>query len=145
MEPFSRDLPAWLEELGPITIMDGNCALCSFGARIIHRLDRGGKVRILPIDSARGISALSHFALEPGDPETWLYVDGDVAWSGLEAMIVLGARCGGWGHVLAPLRLVPAPLRRVLYRTIARHRYRLFGRADLCALPDPGLRARLLS
>lgn len=36
-----------------------------------------------------------------------------------------------------------SPKREWLYRRIARNRY-LFGKTDICAAPDPRLRARLL-
>lgn len=145
MEPISKNVPEWLAELSPVCVMDANCAICSFGARMIHRLDHSGLVRILPIQTERGQAALQVYGLQPEDPESWLYIDAEAAWSGFDGMVVLGARSGGWGHVLAPLRLVPKGLRAWLYRRLARSRYRLFGRGDLCALPDPGLRARLLS
>jgi predicted DCC family thiol-disulfide oxidoreductase YuxK len=45
---------------------------------------------------------------------------------------------------LQPLRLLPRPAQDWLYRRLARNRYRLFGRTDICALPDPELRARLM-
>ena len=144
MKAVSTDIPGWLKDLSPLTVMDGDCTLCSTGARLIHRLDRTGEVRILPIQTELGRSVLRHFSIDPEDPETWLYIDGKAAWAGLDAMIVLAARCGGWGHGLAPLRLLPGPLRARVYGGIARNRYRLFGRSDLCALPDPGLQARLI-
>lgn len=59
-------------------------------------------------------------------------------------MIRAGARVGGAGWLLQPLRLLPRPVQDWLYRLIARHRYRLFGRTDMCAVPDPALRARLM-
>jgi predicted DCC family thiol-disulfide oxidoreductase YuxK len=36
------------------------------------------------------------------------------------------------------------PVRDSLYAWLARNRHRLFGRADLCALPDPAFQKRLL-
>jgi predicted DCC family thiol-disulfide oxidoreductase YuxK len=42
------------------------------------------------------------------------------------------------------LRILPRPARAWLYRRIARNRYRL-GRSDMCSLPDPELRRRLMS
>ena len=42
------------------------------------------------------------------------------------------------------LRLLPRRVRDRLYGMLARNRYRLFGRADMCAVPDPALRARLI-
>jgi predicted DCC family thiol-disulfide oxidoreductase YuxK len=59
-------------------------------------------------------------------------------------MIRVGERCGGFGRLLSLLRLVPRSLRSRVYAWLARNRYRLFGRGDLCALPSPSLRARLM-
>jgi len=43
-----------------------------------------------------------------------------------------------------PLRLLPRTVQDWLYRIVARNRYRLFGRTNMCAIPDPGLLARLI-
>jgi len=45
------------------------------------------------------------------------------------------------GRVMAA---VPASLRDVVYRLIARTRYRTFGRYEVCPLPPPGVRDRFL-
>ena len=34
-----------------IAVMDATCALCSWGVRMIHRLDRTGEIKIAPIQS----------------------------------------------------------------------------------------------
>jgi predicted DCC family thiol-disulfide oxidoreductase YuxK len=57
------------------------------------------------------------------------------AWSGMEAVIRIGAPLGGPG---VP-RLFPRPAREWHYRRIAHNRYR-FGRTDICVLPDAELR-----
>ena len=84
-----------------------------------------------------------HYGLEPEDPETWLYLEEGCAWSGMEAIIRIGARLGGPGQLLGIMRLFPRPAREWLYRRIAHNRY-WFGRADMCTLPDLELHARLL-
>jgi len=60
-------------------------------------------------------------------------------------MIWAGRRMGGWGRVGAVLRILPRPVQDWLYRRLSRNRYRLFGRTDMCAVPDAGLKRRLLS
>jgi len=40
--------------------------------------------------------------------------------------------------------IVPRPLRDAAYRTVARQRYRRFGRRDECPLPPPGFASRFL-
>ena len=131
-------------EKTPIAYMDGNCTLCSFGARAIDRLDKSGTIKICPIQTERGRTALIAHGLDPDDPDSWLFIDETGAYEGFDGMIRVGARSGGLGLILQPLRLVPRPIRNWLYRRIARNRYALFGRTDLCALPRPSLRARMV-
>ena len=59
-------------------------------------------------------------------------------------MIRAGRRLGRWNHALSALRILPRPVQDWLYARIARNRYRLMGRADLRALPDAEVQARLL-
>ena len=128
----------------PIAVMDATCALCSWGARMIHRLDKAGEVRIAPIQSDTGAELMRDNGLDPLDPDSWLFIEGGTVWRDFDAVIRFGERAGGWGRVCSVLRLVPRPLRNWLYARVARNRYAMFGRGDMCALPDPAFRARLL-
>lgn len=132
------------DDSGPITVMDGNCALCSTGARLIARFDAAQEFRICRSQSPLGHALLTHYDMSPDDPETWLYLVDGQAHSSLNAMILAGARLGGVGLMLQPLRLMPRTVQDWLYRRIARNRYRMFGRSDICAIPDPALQKRLM-
>lgn len=132
------------DDRGPITIVDGDCALCTVAARLIARFDRSGEFRICPTQIELGKSLLGHYGLEVDDPESWLYIVDGNAFTSLDGMIRAGARVGGVGWMLQPLRLVPRSAQDWLYQKIARNRYRLFGRKELCSVPDPALRARLM-
>ncbi|OYX42000.1 MAG: thiol-disulfide oxidoreductase [Rhodobacterales bacterium 32-67-9] len=125
--------------------MDGDCALCGFGARMIDRLDRRGDIRICPVATPLGQAMLCHYGLRPDDPESWLYLEGGRVWRDFDAMARVGMRSGGWGRGLGLLLLIPRPLRDWLYARIARNRYALFGRSDLCEMASPRLRARLMT
>ncbi|MDX8353691.1 thiol-disulfide oxidoreductase DCC family protein [Cognatiyoonia sp. IB215182] len=129
----------------PVAVMDADCALCSWGARMIHRLDRTGDVRIAPIQSATGAALMRANGLDPIDPDSWLFIVDGTVWRDFDAVIRLGERAGGWGRVCSLLRLVPRPLRDWLYARVARNRYAVFGRGDMCALPDPAFQARLMT
>ncbi len=145
--PYSyRDDPSVpdFDDTGPVAVMDGECALCSWGARTIARLDRAGEFRICPTQSPTGAALVRHFGLEPEDPETWLFLENGQAWSGMEAIIRIGARTGGAGRLASIMRVLPRGGREWLYRRVAHNRYR-FGRSDMCALPDPELARRLLT
>lgn len=133
-----------LPDRDPIAFMDGNCVLCTFGARLIARHDHSGRIRICPIQSPAGRAVLRHYGLEPEDPDSWLFLIDGQAHTSFHAMIRAGAFMGGIGWLLQPLRLLPRPLSDWLYRRIARNRYSMLGETDMCAVPDPALRARLI-
>lgn len=133
------------DDAAPVAFMDGDCALCAFGARMIDRLDRRGDIRICPVSTPLGQAMLAHYGLRPEDPESWLYLEDGRVWRDFDAMARVGVRSGGWGRLLGFLLMIPRPVRDWLYARIARNRYALFGRTDLCALASPRLRARLMS
>ena len=60
------------------------------------------------------------------------------------AMLALSAHLHPVFRPLGVLRLLPVRVQDWLYARIARNRYALFGRDDLCAMPDPDLRRRLV-
>ncbi len=136
-------VPAFDDD-GPRVFMDGNCVLCATGARLIARFDHADEFRIIRVQSDTGQAVLKHFGLDPSDPDSWLYLVDGQAFTSLDAIIRVGARVGGPGRLLQAFRVLPQPLQEWLYQRIARNRYRLFGRTDMCAISDPGLRARLI-
>jgi len=137
------DVPAFDHD-GPVTFMDGDCVLCTTGARMIARFDRKNEFRICRVQTNLGQAMLRHYGLDPNNPESWLYLVDGKAWTSLDAMIRAGARIGGIGWLMQVFRLLPRRVQDWLYVRIARNRYAVFGRADMCAVGDAGLRARLL-
>jgi predicted DCC family thiol-disulfide oxidoreductase YuxK len=59
------------------------------------------------------------------------------------ALEILAALGGVWRFV-SWLRIVPRPLRDIVYRWVSRNRYRWFGRSDRCELPAPEHLARFI-
>jgi len=136
-------VPAF-DDAGPVTFMDGECSLCSWTARLIGRLDRRGEFRICPVQSDLGRAVLTYYGLDPDDPDSWLYLVDGRAYTSLDAVIRVGRRLGGPARLVLMATILPRPLQDWLYHRIARNRYRLLGRTQMCALPDPEVRRRLI-
>jgi predicted DCC family thiol-disulfide oxidoreductase YuxK len=130
---------------GPVVFMDGECALCSRTARIIARLDRRGEFRICPVQSELGRAILQHYGLDPDIPDSWIYLADGEAHTSLDAVIAAGTRLGGMARLVRIFLILPRPARDWLYRRIARNRYAIFGREQMCAIPDAALIQRLLT
>jgi len=80
------DVPGF-DDSRPVVFMDGQCALCTFGARAIASLDRKKEFKICPIQSSVGRAVLQHYGLGPSDPDSWLYLHGGKAETSLDAII----------------------------------------------------------
>lgn len=127
----------------PIAFMDGACVLCCFGARAISKLDRSGDIKICPVESPLGHAVLRHYAIDPIDPESWLYLEQGRAYSGFDAMIRIALYTNRARNLALAVARLPPGWRAWLYRRIARNRY-WFGRTDICQTPSADLRARLV-
>ena len=124
--------------------MDATCGICAKGARWIAHNDTKQEFRSIPLQSDLGHALMRHNGLDPDDPTSCLYLQDGLPYEGADAVIRVGQRLGGRWRMLGALRIIPAALLHRLYLLIARNRYRLSGRADLCNLPDPAIQARLL-
>jgi predicted DCC family thiol-disulfide oxidoreductase YuxK len=116
-------------------LFDGECGLCARVVRRLLRLDREGRLRFAPLQSASAQAYLRRHGLPLTDFETLVYVPDWSAPSSaplLRTAAVIGAlhSCGRVGRALGRmLRLFPASLRDAVYRVIGRWRYRIFGPA----------------
>ena len=138
------DVPTF-DDSGPVAVMDATCGLCAKGARWIAHNDRAQAFRIIPVQSALGGALARHYGQDPDDPVTWIVIEQGRAYGSLDAMIQVGRRFGGRWRILQGLRLIPRFLRDRAYLLVARNRYRIMGRADLCNLPDPEIQKRLIT
>jgi len=146
-EPYSYRQDMLVPEFqgGPVfTVMDAQCSLCARGAVWIARHDTAQEFVIIPVQSDVGAALIRHYGLDPSDPMSWLFIENGRAYSSLDALIRVGGRLGGVWKGLSVLRVLPIFLQDILYRFVARNRYRFFGSTDLCDLPNAEVQKRLL-
>jgi predicted DCC family thiol-disulfide oxidoreductase YuxK len=87
------------------------------------------------MQSDAGKALLVEFGIDPDDPATFLVLDRGERLTESDASIHVIAALGGAWRMLGAARIVPRPWRDALYRTLARNRYRWFGRRSVCYLP----------
>ncbi len=77
----------------------------------------------------------AQYGLTPGDLENVaLIADGKCYTKSTAGLKVLDRLPGPW-RAMRMFWLVPRPIRDVLYSLVARNRYRLFGKRDVCMVP----------
>ena len=124
---------------GPIVLFDGVCNLCAGAVRFIIPRDRRGRFRFAALQSeaaCRILAGAGMTAPEPGgSPESLVLVaDGRAHVRSGAALRIAAGLDRGW-PLLAVLLVIPAPLRDLAYRFVARNRYRWFGKETACDVP----------
>lgn len=127
-----------------IIVFDAECLLCNRWVRFLLRHDRRGEIRFASIQGENGRRLLDEAGLMPEGLDTLLVIQGGRSWR-YSAAIFQVLHQLGWPWRLAWVAwLVPSVLRDAAYRLIARHRYRIFGRANACILPPADFATRFL-
>jgi predicted DCC family thiol-disulfide oxidoreductase YuxK len=129
-----------------VVVFDGVCVLCNGWIRFLLRRDREHRYHFAAMQTPAGRALLERHGLDPDDPVSLLLVDGQGAWTDTDAIARVLAGLGApWRLLSWLITLVPRFVRDPAYRTVARHRYRWFGRHANCYLPSPEERDRFLS
>jgi predicted DCC family thiol-disulfide oxidoreductase YuxK len=127
-----------------ILLFDGVCNLCSGAVRFVIRHDPRGRFRFAALQSETGRRLLVQHGLSADALDTFVLIGGARCFTRSDAAIELVRRLEGPWRWLALLRVVPRSIRDRLYRVVARHRYRWFGRTESCMVPTPELARRFL-
>jgi predicted DCC family thiol-disulfide oxidoreductase YuxK len=134
----------------PIILYDGVCGLCNRFVQFILRRDRSGVFRFTSLQSTLAAPILARYGANPSNldtvyvvinhelPEEYLLSRSDAV------LFVLKQLQGQWRLSAFLLQLLPKFLRDAAYNVIARNRYRIFGRSEICTLPSDQDRSRFL-
>lgn len=127
-----------------IVVFDAKCLLCSGWVQFLLKRDTRKVFQFASIQSKTGGELLARAGLPVDGLETLLLVDGERSYQHTAAILRVLNQLG-WGWRLFWIGwLVPAPVRDILYRFCARHRYLFFGRTETCFLPSPEDAGRFL-
>ncbi|MFY9854564.1 MAG: DCC1-like thiol-disulfide oxidoreductase family protein [Terracidiphilus sp.] len=144
------------KELGGrlVVVYDGHCGLCNRTMRWLLRRDQRDRLRFVASESDIAAALLARHGINCPDAESGPSailvvlnfgepVERVLARS--DAIVALfGQFPQPWPAVAAILSWLPRPLRDLGYRLIARWRYRIWGRLEICPIPGANERTRFL-
>ena len=134
----------------PIILYDGVCGLCNSLVQFLLKHDKDGRLRFASLQSDFAEKVLRRHGFDAKDLDTLHVVENydqpnERVLQRSDAILRAGRELGGfWTASSSVARIVPRPLRDLVYRFVATNRYRVFGKYDTCMLPDPTQRSRFL-
>jgi len=128
----------------PILLFDGHCNLCNAWVNFIVKRDSSSTIRFASLQSLAGKRLLEEHKISSNYIDSLVFFEEDkVSVSSTAALRIL-SYLDGWERHLIYLTFLPRPLRDLVYRFIAKNRYRWFGRREQCMVPTVELNKRFL-
>ncbi len=128
----------------PTILFDGVCNFCNGSVNFILARDPRKTFRFAPLQGPTGRRVLAALGLSADELETMILVIGSGHYTRSTAALQIARRLRFPWPLLAVLLIVPACLRDIGYRVLARNRYRWFGKREVCMVPSPEIRWRFL-
>jgi predicted DCC family thiol-disulfide oxidoreductase YuxK len=147
MPESTRQAPSLAAE--HLLLYDGVCGLCNRLNQFVLPRDRAGVFAFASLQSGLGRSTLARFGQRAEDLTTFYVVknyraDSPALLSRSAAGLFVMKQLGEPWRWLSLFGVLPSGLLNLGYDLIARNRYRLFGRSDVCLLPSAEYRQRFL-
>jgi predicted DCC family thiol-disulfide oxidoreductase YuxK len=127
-----------------LVLYDGVCGLCDHSVQFLLRVDRRRVLMFTPLQGETAAALRARHPEIPADLDTVVYIEDGRVHLRSRAFVRLARQLPYPWRALSWLWVVPRPLADLVYRLVARVRYRLFGKFDTCRVPSPDERARFL-
>ena len=127
-----------------ILLFDGHCNLCNAWVQYVVKRDSSSTIRFASLQSGAGRRLLEEHKIDVNYIDSLvLFEEGRFSVSSNAALRTL-SYFDGWERHLVFLSVVPGSLRDLVYRFIAKNRYKWFGRREQCMVPTAELSKRFL-
>ena len=133
----------------PIVLYGGVCGLCNRLTQFLLKHDSHDRLRFASLQSEFATTLLKRHGLDASDLDTvYVVLNHDERDEQIlkrsDAILHLGRELGGIWRIAAWARILPRSLRDLIYKLVARNRYRVFGKYETCMLPEPQDRKKFL-
>jgi predicted DCC family thiol-disulfide oxidoreductase YuxK len=127
----------------PVILYDGVCSLCHNAVRFVLARDHAKLFRFAALQSDAARTLLAEKGMSQV-PDSVVLIDDAGVHTQSAAALRIARRLGLPWSLAWPAIFLPAPIRDAAYRSLARNRYRWFGRTEGCLVPSPAVRDRFL-
>jgi predicted DCC family thiol-disulfide oxidoreductase YuxK len=76
--------------------------------------------------------------------DTFLLIKNDECFYRTDAALEITKDLSGFWFLFRALKILPSSFRDYFYRLLARNRYSVFGKSDVCMIPTPEVKSKFL-
>jgi len=128
----------------PILLFDGHCNLCNAWVQFIVKRNTTKSISFASLQSKAGRELLAEHKIEQNYLDSLVLIEEERFSVSSSAALRTLSYLSTWESRLKLLLIVPRPIRDLIYRFIAKYRYKWFGRREQCMIPTAELNERFL-
>ncbi|NTW25234.1 MAG: DUF393 domain-containing protein [Lentimicrobium sp.] len=126
-----------------IIVFDGECVLCNASIRYLLKLDKEKRLFYTTFNST--FIEQAGIGLTIGaEPQSLIFIDHKGIYTESSAVLEVAGLTRAFSLLRPIAILIPEAFRNYIYRVIASHRFRWFGRTKQCFVPLPADANRFL-
>jgi predicted DCC family thiol-disulfide oxidoreductase YuxK len=133
-----------MNEKHAIVLFDGVCNFCNDRINFIIRHDKKDYFRFAALQSDIGKKILADHGINMPDPDTFILVENGKTYDRTTAALRIVKHLSGLWPMLYAFIIVPPFIRDIVYRIIAKNRYKWWGERESCMIPTPEVRKKFL-
>ena len=128
-----------------IILFDGVCNFCNFWVNFIIDRDKKDVFRFAPLQSDFAKEKLEKFKIDNLKLESVILIEDEKMYSKSTAALMIAKELSGPVKILFPLIVFPKFLRDFIYDLVARYRYKIFGKREICRIPTEEEKSKFLN
>jgi len=122
--------------LHSIILIDDECVMCNRLIRLVAAADSKDLFRITGLDSIQGLALLENYHIDNPGKDRLILLEQNAIYEASEAICRILNQLKYYSWLGTCLRVLPVKFRDSVYYTIARNRYKIFGKAKKCSTDE---------
>ena len=128
-----------------IILFDGVCNFCNASINFIIDRDSQNKFRFASLQSDTGQKLLQQYKVpDARSLDRVVLIKNNKIYKKSAAALEIVKDLNGFWPVLYIFKILPSFILDTFYNLIAKNRYKIFGRAEVCRIPTPQLKQKFL-
>ena len=128
-----------------IILFDGVCNMCIGSIQFIIKKDSNDIFRLASIQSSVGQEIIKKYSIDIQKKDSIVLINGgNISYQSTAVLYVLYKLNTFWKFFLI-FYVIPYPIRDYIYYLVAKSRYSLFGKRDICIVPDEYIKSKFLN
>ena len=134
-----------IPEQKQLILFDGICNLCNSSVQYVIKHDSKDKFMFTALQSEVGQQIIKEYNIDTAKTNSILLYTPEVGISSKSmAALKIAFQLGFPNNLLCVFFIIPPFVRNYVYDYIAKNRYKWFGKAESCMMPDPEVQQRFI-